>query len=78
MGLFASRPQEPFEWAGIPSEPLRDRTEAEYLDEPPTDPFAITTSPVGNSITIEVVPVPPQDSTPAADDDEPDGSDPAD
>jgi len=31
MGLFASRPEEPTEWAGLPSEPLPPRSAAEAL-----------------------------------------------
>ncbi|MEQ6898933.1 hypothetical protein [Microbacterium sp. KR10-403] len=54
MGLFASRPEDPFEWAGLPSEPLGERTDAELLESPPVDPFAISTSQGSTSITIEV------------------------
>lgn len=32
MGMFSSRPEEPTEWAGLPSEPLRERSAAEQLD----------------------------------------------
>lgn len=32
MGLFAHRPEEPTEWAGLPSEPERTRSAAERLD----------------------------------------------
>nr|WP_274638117.1 hypothetical protein [Microbacterium bovistercoris] len=52
MGLFAPRPQEPFDWAGLPSEPLRPRSESEQLDDLPVDPFAISPGVVGSSITI--------------------------
>ena len=31
MGLFVQRPEEPAEWAGIPSEPERHETAAERL-----------------------------------------------
>lgn len=31
MGLFVQRPEEPAEWAGIPSEPARPETAAERL-----------------------------------------------
>jgi hypothetical protein len=31
MGIFASRPEEPFEWAGLPSEPADPESEAEKL-----------------------------------------------
>ncbi|MDD7962667.1 hypothetical protein [Microbacterium thalli] len=36
MGLFMQRPEEPSEWAGLPSEPVRRKSDAELLpDEPP-------------------------------------------
>lgn len=36
MGLFTQRPEEPSEWAGLPSEPVRRKSNAELLpDEPP-------------------------------------------
>lgn len=54
MGLFASRPEEPFQWAGIPSDPLAPRSDAELLETPPTDPFAISTGGAISSITIAV------------------------
>lgn len=31
MGLFSSRPEEPSEWAGLPAEPLPQRSDAEML-----------------------------------------------
>jgi hypothetical protein len=34
MGQFTARPEEPAEWAGLPSEPLRARPAAESLDDP--------------------------------------------
>lgn len=38
MGMFTQRPEEPTEWAGLPSEPLRPRNAAERLDDaPPVD-----------------------------------------
>jgi len=54
MGLFASRPEEPFEWAGLPSEPLAERSEAELLEDAPVDPFAISTTAGAASISIDV------------------------
>ena len=54
MGLFASRPEDPFEWAGLPSEPLGQRSDAELLETPPVDPFAISTAGGSTSITIAV------------------------
>ena len=34
MGQFTTRPEEPAEWAGLPSEPLTTRSEVESLAEP--------------------------------------------
>ncbi|WP_404442018.1 hypothetical protein LG315_06690 [Microbacterium marinum] len=39
MGLFSSRPEEPSEWAGLPSEPLPDRTDAELLSGEAVSPW---------------------------------------
>ena len=33
MGLFSKLPEEPVEWAGLPSEPTRSETQAERLTE---------------------------------------------
>ncbi|GAA3627549.1 hypothetical protein GCM10022200_07500 [Microbacterium awajiense] len=33
MGLFQHRPEEPTEWAGLPSEPLHSKSEAEMLED---------------------------------------------
>ena len=33
MGLFQHRPEDPVEWAGLPSEPLRDESAAERLND---------------------------------------------
>lgn len=33
MGLFSQRPEEPTEWAGLPSEPARVETTAERLTD---------------------------------------------
>ncbi|MDR6166232.1 hypothetical protein QE367_000436 [Microbacterium paludicola] len=40
MGLFMQRPEEPSEWAGLPSEPVRRKSNAELLPDepPPADP----------------------------------------
>ncbi|WES66102.1 hypothetical protein P0L94_08495 [Microbacter sp. GSS18] len=38
MGMFMQRPEEPTEWAGLPSEPARPQNAAERLDDaPPVD-----------------------------------------
>jgi hypothetical protein len=33
MGLFSKLPEEPIEWAGLPSEPARAETQAERLSD---------------------------------------------
>lgn len=55
MGLFQHRPEEPTEWAGLPSEPLEPESAVERLDTAPVDPFALNFS----SATSVVVPVAP-------------------
>lgn len=35
MGLFSQRPEEPAEWAGLPSEPARPESAAERLADTP-------------------------------------------
>lgn len=32
MGIFASRPEEPFEWAGLPAEPAEPESVVDRLD----------------------------------------------
>jgi hypothetical protein len=56
MGLFASRPEDPFEWAGLPSEPLRAHTDAELLEDTPTDLLALATDSGLASIPIRADP----------------------
>jgi hypothetical protein len=36
MGLFSKLPEEPVEWAGLPSEPSRAESEAERLTSAPS------------------------------------------
>lgn len=36
MGLFSKLPEEPVEWAGLPSEPARDESAAERLPSAPS------------------------------------------
>jgi len=56
MGLFASRPEEPFEWAGLPSEPADALSDAERLVEPAgVDPAGLAGSGFG-SIVIPAAP----------------------
>ncbi|QAY61049.1 hypothetical protein ET475_14345 [Microbacterium protaetiae] len=67
MGLFASRPEEPFEWAGLPSEPLVPPSDAELLETPPVDPFAISANSDGTSIMIRIADDAAASSSPAED-----------
>lgn len=62
MGLFAHRPEEPTEWAGLPSEPQRERSEAERLGERATVDLGLTgllgeTAGAIESIVVPVAPV---------------------
>lgn len=42
MGLFTQQPEDPAEWAGLPSEPLRPETDAERLrDAGGADPASL-------------------------------------
>lgn len=56
MGLFSQVPEfRKDDWAGIPSDPLREKTTAEALDEAPAvDPFDIG---LGGQTTSMVFPV---------------------
>lgn len=62
MGLFVQRPEEPSEWAGLPGEPVRQRTRAEVLPDEegsPTSPaglLGLLDAPVA-SIDIPLAPV---------------------
>ncbi|WP_194411271.1 hypothetical protein [Microbacterium cremeum] len=62
MGLFVQRPEEPAEWAGIPSEPARPETAAERLaDAAAADLGLLGSGDLGGgaveSIVIPVAPV---------------------
>ncbi|MFT4219854.1 MAG: hypothetical protein QM611_04990 [Microbacterium sp.] len=56
MGLFTERPEEPTEWAGLPSEPARPQTQAERLEDaaPAVDALGIATGARIASIAIPV------------------------
>lgn len=60
MGLFTQRPEDPSEWAGLPSEPHRPRSDAELLpDAPPVaDPGAAV---FGSATGIASIPIPVAD-----------------
>ncbi|WP_347345762.1 hypothetical protein [Microbacterium sp.] len=36
MGMFTQRPEDPTEWAGLPSEPLEPRSAADRLADAPS------------------------------------------
>jgi len=57
MGQFTTRPEEPTEWAGLPSEPLESRPAAESLAAPieSADPLAF----LGGLIESVVIPLAP-------------------
>ncbi|MFE1644751.1 hypothetical protein ACFM35_04125 [Microbacterium sp. P01] len=64
MGLFSSRPEEPTEWAGLPSEPLSEKSPAEQLADAAAsaDLLAFQGS---SSIESILIPVPlPVDTAP--------------
>lgn len=57
MGQFTTRPEEPAEWAGLPSEPHEARPAAESLAAPieSADSFAF----LGGAIESVVIPLAP-------------------
>lgn len=64
MGLFSKLPEEPTEWAGLPSEPDRSETQAERLADAAVDLGGLGIGGVGlgdtahvESIIIPVAPV---------------------
>lgn len=63
MGLFSQRPEEPTEWAGLPSEPARRETAAERLtDAPAVDLGSLGASDLafgGGTVESIVIPVAP-------------------
>ncbi|TQJ31798.1 hypothetical protein FBY39_2281 [Microbacterium sp. SLBN-146] len=57
MGLFQHRPEDPTEWAGLPSEPLDDESAVDRLpDSAAVDP-ALTALFGGGASTSLVVPL---------------------
>lgn len=66
MGQFTTRPEEPAEWAGLPSEPLTSRSEVEALAEPVESADSLGFLDRGvESVVIPVV-VPPAEAGDAA------------
>lgn len=63
MGLFSHRPEEPTEWAGLPSEPAAPESLAERLtDAASLDVAVAAADPILGAGTIEsiVIPVGPR------------------
>lgn len=54
MGIFQSRPEEPSEWGGLPSEPLDARGPAEVLPPPVDDLGILGAAGVAISVPVEV------------------------
>ncbi|MET0736259.1 MAG: hypothetical protein ABWY55_11560 [Microbacterium sp.] len=48
MGLFQHRPEDPTEWAGLPSEPLHDEWAAERLPDAAPAPAVLPGEGVGS------------------------------
>lgn len=66
MGMFTQRPEEPTEWAGLPSEPARPTSAAERLDD--AAPVDLGLMPdAGGAVESIAIPVAVPD--PEADDD---------
>ncbi|WP_299087040.1 hypothetical protein [uncultured Microbacterium sp.] len=54
MGIFQSRPEEPTEWGGLPSEPWEPREAAEILPPPVDDLGILGAAGVAISVPVEV------------------------
>ncbi len=52
MGIFATRPEEPFEWTGLPAEPARPESDIDQLGMP-----AVDTTTLGATVESIVIPV---------------------
>lgn len=60
MGLFSPRPEEPTEWAGLPSEPLEARSPADRLaTDASLDALGLLAGSGVASIPLEVPPPEP-------------------
>lgn len=73
--MFTTRPEEPTEWAGLPSEPLGPRPAAESLDEQVVS--AATVGFPGDAVTSVSIDLTPSDdavATNGASDAEPDSA----
>jgi len=62
MGLFSKLPEEPVEWAGLPSEPARTETAAERLTSAPATDlggFGVGDPAAAGAVESIVIPVAP-------------------
>lgn len=62
MAMFGSRPEEPTEWAGLPSEPLDNDDVTNLLPATPTAPEGDVlglSSPTSFTISLTSIPVTP-------------------
>lgn len=65
MGLFANRPEEQTEWAGLPSEPRNEDDQTRLPTEPDADVLGLDPGDVG-SVSI-AVPLPDAPEEPGED-----------
>lgn len=54
MGIFQQRPEEPTEWAGLPSEPWEPRTPSEVLADAGDDDLGLFAAGASVSVPIEL------------------------
>jgi hypothetical protein len=74
MGLFTQQPEDPTEWAGLPAEPLRPRTDAELLPDGPAPAIGdIDLFGDGSTQTVSWVGVPVEPTPETADNGDGDG-----
>jgi hypothetical protein len=57
MGQFSTRPEEPTEWAGLPSEPDRGRSQAESLEPPIESAASLAFLGAVESVVVPLTPV---------------------
>lgn len=56
--MFTQKPEEPGEWAGLPSEPYERDEATDLLERPATDPFGLGLGSAagGGGISVPIVP----------------------
>jgi hypothetical protein len=60
MAQFTTRPEEPEDWGGLPSEPAEVGSDAERLMDVPSSAFDALDLVGGSSLGSVLIPVPPQ------------------